>query len=92
MPPRKSYLRPKVASKKTFSTKIDPDLYEQLNTLDQRLERVAGAEPINRSEVVEDALRDVIEQTNKELDRYEKEGGAARSASARPPDAAAAAG
>jgi metal-responsive CopG/Arc/MetJ family transcriptional regulator len=67
----KAYLRPRAATRKSVSYKLDAVLLEDMDKLDKRLE-AAGYEAVPRAELVEDAMREVIELTTKKLDSEEK--------------------
>lgn len=64
------WLKPKGSSKVNFSLKIDGEVAEKWSALEQRLE--AAGQTINRTEVLEEVLNDVIDELNGELDALDK--------------------
>lgn len=64
------WLKPKVSEKVNFSLKIDQTLFDRWTKLEDRLEK--AGQTINRAEVIEGVLADVIDELNEELDAQEK--------------------
>lgn len=70
---KNSILKPKATErKKVFSVRIDPALMEQLEALEQRVEKEAPDMVIDRVDFIEPAIRDAIKIVTTELDARAK--------------------
>ena len=59
--------------KKSVAVKIDPEVHNDLEALEKRLEQFGEKLTLDRSQIFEDALRNAIREGNNELDNLQKQ-------------------
>ena len=67
-----AFLKRNGASKKTFSTKISEELDTRLRDVEKRIAKEAPQLSLDRGQIVEDALNEAIEKTEKYLNTASK--------------------
>lgn len=73
MPRKSSILSSKKTDKKPLQIRIPSELKEDLDNLQERLEKIAPELSFDTNEILADALEDAIKAANKELDKIAKD-------------------
>lgn len=65
-------LRKSGSDKKNFSVKVDSEVLDAFTAIEERVKNEMSGQVVNRSDIVEDAMRQFVKDATQELDKKKK--------------------